>query len=126
MNRQLLVLLSAAFLLGGCAPGSEAWVNSQYGDGITVDEVDASKGIYRVSVMNTVDFGWNGDNPEDRLRVAKVAMKRICADPTLVSEVPIPMGSYLGSRERIKHSMTMRCPNGAATIPPGSKDGTRQ
>lgn len=120
MKHQLLILLSAVSLMTGCAPGSEAWVNSQYGEGITLDEVDASKGIYRVSVMNTIDFGWNGDNPEDRLRVAKVAMKRICADPTLVAEVPIPMGSYLGSRERTKYSMTMRCPNGNATALVGS------
>lgn len=119
MKALLIAVLSASSLLAGCAPGSDAWVNAQYGsDGISVDEVDAAKGLYRVSVMNTVDFGWNGDNPEDRLRVAKVAMKKICADATLVSEVPIPMGSYLGSRERTKYSMTMRCPDGQASPPP--------
>lgn len=122
MKLHFATALAAAAMLAGCAPGSDAWVNAQYGsDGITLDEVDASKGLYRVSVMNTVDFGWNGDNPADRQRVAKVAMKKICSDAALVSEVPIPMGSYLlGSRERIKYSMTMRCPDGGAATPASS------
>ncbi|MFJ0455678.1 hypothetical protein [Bordetella bronchiseptica] len=119
MKPLFVAALCATALLAGCAPGSDAWVNAQYGsDGISVDEVDATKGLYRVSVMNTVDFGWNGDNPEDRQRVAKVAMKQICQDAALVSEVPIPMGSYLlGSRERIKYSMTMRCPDSQESPP---------
>jgi hypothetical protein len=83
------------------------------GGNIAVDEIDAAKGLYRVSVMNAIDFGWNGDVPADRLRAAKVAMNRICPDAGLVSEVKIPLGAYaFGSRERHKYAMTMRCPAG--------------
>lgn len=111
MKLQRVAAFLGISILAGCAAGSESWVDSQFGSGITLDDVDASNGLYRVTVMNNVDFGWSGDNPEDRLRVAKIAMKRVCADANLVSEVPIPMGTYLlGSRERIKYSMTMRCP----------------
>lgn len=105
--------MAIAVLLTGCAAGSESWVNAQMGSGgnIAIDEVDATKGLYRVSVMNVVDFGWDGDDSQDRLQAAKVAMEKMCQDATLVSETKIPMGNYLGSRVRNKYAMTMRCPS---------------
>lgn len=108
------IIAMTVLLLAGCAAGSDSWVNAQMGSGgnIAVDEIDTAKGLYRVSVMNAIDLGWNGDIPADRLGAAKVAMNRICQGASLVSETKIPLGSYaFGSRERNKYAMTMRCRN---------------
>ncbi|MES2401858.1 MAG: hypothetical protein V4573_17840 [Pseudomonadota bacterium] len=100
----------AIVLLAGCA-------STQFGMGqlvqtgnVGLDEVDAAKGLYRVTVMNTTDFDWDGGKREDREKAVAYLLGDKCTRTEVVSDVPLEMGTYtFTAKPRVKHSMTVRC-----------------
>jgi hypothetical protein len=100
----------ALVALSGCA-GTGMHYNDLVGSGnVTIDELDANAGTYRVGVLNTVDFGWNGGSRQDREKVVDHFFKDRCKSTEILSDNPVQMGTYnFTTKPRIKHSMVVRC-----------------
>lgn len=97
-------------MLAGCA-GTKFGMGQMVQTGnVGFDEIDAGKGLYRVTVMNTTDFDWDGGKREDRDKAVAYLLADKCARTEVLSDVPLEMGTYtFTSKPRVKHSMTVRC-----------------
>ena len=79
---------------------------------IGFDEVDAGKGLYRVIVLNAIDFDWDGGDRVDRDKVVAHFLADKCKATQVLSDVPLELGTYtFTTKKKIKHSMTVQCLN---------------
>lgn len=110
MLRTSFLFIVAAAVLGGCA-STQFGMNQLVATGnIGLEEVDATQGLYRVTVLNTVDFDWDGGSRRDREKAVQFLIGDRCERTEILSDVPLPMGSYsFTSKARTKYSLTVRC-----------------
>lgn len=103
-------LFLVAVTLAGCAGTGMHYSDLMNTGNITIDEADAAAGTYRVAVMNTTDFGWDGGDRKDREKVVAHFFADKCAKTEILSDNPLQLGTYtFTTKPRIKHSMVVRC-----------------
>lgn len=108
--RSLFIVLALATSLGGCAGSNLHYTELLNSGNVTVDEIDPAAGTYRVAVMNTVDFGWDGGSRSDREKVVNHFFANKCSAIDIVSDNPLQLGTYtFTTKPRVKHSMVVRC-----------------
>lgn len=104
-----LPLLVSVVLLG-CAGTGVHYTGLLNSGNLTVDEVNPAAGTYRVSVMNTTDFGWDGGDRADREKAIAHVFADKCARTEILSDNPLQIGTYtFTTKPRVKHSMVVRC-----------------
>lgn len=104
--------LVAAFLsvmAAGCATSGVGVDAMQQAGSLRIDVADGAGYDYRVSLDNGRDIGFDGDNPNDRARVAGLALARECKAVEVLSETPIKKSVGAFGFERITYVMRVKC-----------------
>ena len=107
MTRTILAAALAAVALCGCA--ARYWSGVERPGDLPVTAADSPDHDFRVTVRNTVGIGFDGDRPEDRLRVVTIALQAECRRVELVGEQPIKLGTYGTGRPMIDYVSKVRC-----------------
>lgn len=96
--------------LAGCAGSNAHYTDLLNTGNVSIDEIDHAAGTYRVAVMNTVDFGWNGGSRADREKVVEHFFSKRCSATEILSDNPLELGTYTFTTvPRVKHTMVVRC-----------------
>jgi hypothetical protein len=104
--RPIAILMT--LLLTSCA-GTQSHVHMLESQGfISVDVADDPGYDYKVSMKNAWDFGWNGNNEEDRISAVKLLFEENCQSVEVIDQKPIPRGSMLG-RDLVTWVMKVKC-----------------
>lgn len=104
-----MVLLGWLMSLFGCA-GTQSHLRILETDGtIRTDISDDASYDYKVFIENRIDFGWDGDNAEDRLRTVNLMFNDTCKDVKVLDQIPIKKGKYLVGRESVVWVMKVKC-----------------
>jgi hypothetical protein len=105
---RILLLLFIIFL-GGCI-STPMRAKILLNDGsLIIDEIKGENYQYRAYVKNTMDIGWNGDDPVDRKRVVQEALKDKCLNFQILDDRPLQTGSYLLGRPANTWIMRIKC-----------------
>lgn len=108
--RSIIFKLLVPLALVGCAGTGVHYTGLMNTGNLTVDEVDPAAGTYRVAVMNTTDFGWDGGDRADREKAIAHVFADKCTKTEILSDNSLQIGTYtFTTKPRVKHSMVVRC-----------------
>lgn len=96
------------FLYGCAGTHSHLRILESSGD-IRTDISDADTYDYKVFIKNTVDFGWDGGNEQDRLKAVNLMFKKTCKKTQVIDQIPIKKGEYLTGKEAVTWVMKVKC-----------------
>jgi len=82
---------------------------------VRIDPQAGAPGLFRVSVRNDIDFGFDPDRLEDRQRAAAGALRAQCDGLDFVDEAVIDGGTNFVGRTLRTYVMTVRCKARAPT-----------
>lgn len=102
--------LAATFLLTACASTEFGMNQMVQTKNISIAAVPGQSNTYQIEVLNTVDAGWDGGNPQDRQKVVNFFLGSQCAFTNTLSDTPVPSGTYtFTTKARVKHTMMVQC-----------------
>ena len=103
--------LALVVALGGCALNAADVERMEFYGELRIDRPDLPSNVYRVTVRNMAGIGFDGDRQEDRLRLARLALKDECKRLELIDERIFPRGTYGLGRPMVDYLARLRCIN---------------
>lgn len=64
---------------------------------------------YVVRMKNSLDVGYDADDPENRKATALRAISAQCREPKIVGETSIDKGAYVGGRPAREYFVRIKC-----------------
>lgn len=99
-------------LLAGCTTSQFGLMSMEDAGHLRVAREAGTADVFVVSVRNVRDVDFNGNDPQDRFKVARAALASECADIELLNESMITAGTYALGQPRITFDMRVRCRRG--------------
>lgn len=111
MRERLLIGL-AAMLAAGCTTSQIGLMNMEASGNLRVERDRAAADVFLVSVKSVRDVDFNGNDPGDRLKLARAALASECAAIELLEETQTQLGTYLTGQPRITFELRVKCQRG--------------
>jgi len=110
MKKILFLMICCGFVLVSCA-GTPTHIGTMTAQGkIKVDTADDNSYDYKVSILNYVEIGWDGNKKEDRLKAVDVIFKDKCKSIEVIGEDSIQTGKYfLSGDPTITYILKVKC-----------------
>ncbi len=109
MKKSIIILICCGFVFISCA-GSQRHIGTMTAQGkINVNTVDDESYDYKVSILNYVEIGWDGNKKEDRLKAVNVIFKDKCNDYEVIDETSIQTGKYVLGNPAITYILKVKC-----------------
>ncbi|MBL7544503.1 MAG: hypothetical protein JNL11_11865 [Bdellovibrionaceae bacterium] len=103
-------IFSLVFIIMVAACGTTSHLKILRSSGAFREEPSMEIGYdFKLFVKNTTDFGWNGDNREDREKVANFNFENRCKKIEIIEENPLQTGTYALNRPAITWIMKIKC-----------------
>jgi hypothetical protein len=100
----------AVAALAGCANTSFGVKEMQRHGELRIETIDDAPPMYRVTLRNGTDIGYDPDRIGDRLQVVRLALEHECKDvEVLDTEAIATMGKTIFGRSRITYVMKVKC-----------------
>jgi hypothetical protein len=78
--------------------------------GVFKEEISSEAGYdYKVFIRNASDFGWNGDEKEDREKAVNFMFADRCKKVEILEELPLQTGTYPINKPAITWIMKIKC-----------------
>lgn len=102
-------LLPPSLIITGCVSMKTNVAMLKHGGHLKIEEVKGKDFNYFAYVRNVRDFGWNGNNPDDRRAAVFEELKDRCQNPKVLDELGAQSGVGPFNSPHITWIMRVKC-----------------